>query len=290
MEHERRLPRALALAAVLLGLLAVVALAAGGRRPVAGEGGEAREPPIAFWDYVFSTAVVLFLFAAPLAAWLVWISRSSARNPHAGKRRDVLVLVFVAAVCAGLVLASRLGRDGEGPRLPSVPTLATPTAAPGADDGRRREPEFRWLPALLFGGGAILLIAYLQARRRYRYSLALDRSEDALVDALAALLEDTLEDLRNEPDPRLAVIGAYARMERALAAFGLPRHAFEAPLEYLERLAPDLEELPGAARLVFELTHLYERAKFSTHAIDAGMKEDAIATLLTLRAELLEAA
>jgi hypothetical protein len=289
MEHERRLPRALALAAVLLGLLAVVALAAGGRRPLSGEAGETRQPPIAFWDYVFSTALVLFLFAAPLAAWLVWISRS-ARNPQAGKRRDVLVLVFVAAVCAGLVLASRLGRDGEGPRLPSVPTLANPTGAAGAEDGTRREPEFRWLPALVFGGGAILLVAYLRARNRYRSRLELDRSEDALVDELAALLEDTLEDLRNEPDPRRAVIGAYARMERALAAFGLPRHAFEAPLEYLERVAPELEELPGAARLVFELTHLYERAKFSTHAIDAGMKDEAIATLLALRAELLEAA
>jgi hypothetical protein len=289
MEHERRLPRALALAAVLLGLLAVVALAAGGRRPVAGEAGEGRQPPIAFWDYLFSTAVVLFLFAAPLAAWLVWISRSS-RDPQAGKRRDLLVLVFVAAVCAGIVLASRLVREGEGPRLPTLPTLATPTGAAGSEDERRREPEFRWLPAVLFGGGAILLAAYLQARRRYRRGLALEQSEDALVDELAALLEETLDDLRGEPDPRRAVIAAYARMERALAAFGLPRSSFEAPLEYLERLAPELEQLPGAARLVFELTHLYERAKFSTHAIDAGMKQDAIETLLSLRAELLEAA
>jgi hypothetical protein len=289
MEHERRLPRALALAAVLLGLLAVVALAAGGRTPLGGEAGEGRQPPIAFWDYVFSTAVVLFLFAAPLAAWLVWISRSS-RDPQAGKRRDVLVLVFVAAVCAGIVLASRLVRDGEGPRLPTLPTLATPTGAGGAEDERRREPEFRWLPALLFGGGAIVLVAYLQARRRYRRGLVLEQSEDVLVDELAALLEDTLDDLRGEPDPRLAVIAAYARMERALAAFGFPRSSSEAPLEYLERLAPELEELPGAARLVFELTHLYERAKFSTHAIDAGMKQDAIETLLSLRAELLEAA
>jgi hypothetical protein len=289
MDPERRPTRAAALAAVLLGLLAVVALAAGGRTPLGGEGGEGRRPPIAFWDYVFSTAIVLFLFAAPLAAWLVWVSRSS-RDPQAGKRRDVLVLVFVAAIGAGAVLASRLGGDGIEPRLPTVPTLATPTGAAGAQDEERREPQFQWLPALVFGGGAILLVAYFQARRRYRRSVALERSEDALVDELAALLEDILGDLRDEPDPRRAVIGAYARMERALAVFGLPRRSFEAPLEYLERLAPELEELPGAARLVFELTHLYERAKFSTHAIDAGMKEDAIETLLSLRAELLEAA
>lgn len=289
MQAERRLPRALALAAALLGLLAVVALAAGGRAPLGGESGEARQPPVAFWDYVFSTALVLFLFAAPLAAWLVWVSRSS-RDPQAGKRRDVLVLVFVALVCAVAVLASRFGRDGVQPRLPTVPTLGTATGTGGGGEAARRQPQFQWLPALVFGGGAILLVAYFQARRRYRRSLALGRSEDALVDELAALLEDTLDDLRDEPDPRAAVIAAYARMERALASFGLPRNAFEAPLEYLERLAPELEELPGAARLVFELTHLYERAKFSTHAIDAGMKDDAIETLLALRAELLEAA
>ena len=40
---------------------------------------------------------------------------------------------------------------------------------------------------------------------------------DALLPALADVLDETLDDLRAEADPRRAVIAAYARMERALA-------------------------------------------------------------------------
>ena len=53
----------------------------------------------------------------------------------------------------------------------------------------------------------------------------------------AAIIDDTLEDLRSETDPRRAVVAAYARMERVLAVHGLPRDRAEAPAEYLERAA-----------------------------------------------------
>ena len=58
---------------------------------------------------------------------------------------------------------------------------------------------------------------------------------------LADVLDETLDDLRAETDPRRAVIAAYARMERALAAYGLPRSPAEAPDEYLQRIFADLE-------------------------------------------------
>ena len=45
----------------------------------------------------------------------------------------------------------------------------------------------------------------------------------------ADVLDETLDDLRAETDPRRAVIAAYARMERALAAFGLLIAAFLSP-------------------------------------------------------------
>jgi hypothetical protein len=129
--------------------------------------------------------------------------------------------------------------------------------------------------------------AYLRAQRRVRRRDADEASDETLADELAALLDATLDDLRAEPDPRRAVIAAYARMERALAAYRLPRHPFEAPLEYLERASPELAERhPVGVRLVFELTHLFERAKFSQHAVDEEMKTDAIATLEALRDDL----
>jgi len=79
------------------------------------------------------------------------------------------------------------------------------------------------------------------------------------------------------------VIEAYARMERAFAAYRVPRDPAETPLEYVSRV---LDSLSISAVAVRRLTLLYERAKFSTHAVDSGMKDEAIETLAALRAEL----
>jgi hypothetical protein len=103
--------------------------------------------------------------------------------------------------------------------------------------------------------------------------------------ALADVLDDALADLRAEVDPRRAIIAAYARMERLLAAYGVPRRAAEAPFEYLGRVLVDLRARAGP---VFELTALFERAKFSHHAVDAVMKEEAIQALAAVRDDLRE--
>jgi hypothetical protein len=97
------------------------------------------------------------------------------------------------------------------------------------------------------------------------------------------MLDETLDDLRRERDPRRAVIAAYARMERSLGGYGLPRRPAEAPLEYLGRV---LAELAGSAAAARRLTRLFERAKFSEHAIDVKMKVDAIDAVVAVRDEL----
>ena len=102
------------------------------------------------------------------------------------------------------------------------------------------------------------------------------------------MLDDSLDDLRAERDPRKAVIATYARMETTLAGAGLPRAAAETPLEYLGRVLREL--LHTSAEAVARLTSLFERAKFSTHEIDGGMKNDAINALVTMRDELRAAA
>src|SRR5262249_49513833 len=100
---------------------------------------------------------------------------------------------------------------------------------------------------------------------------------------LAEVLSETLDDLRGEPDPRKAVIGAYARMERTLAARGVPRERFEAPVEHLARV---LDLVQVSAHPVGRPARLFERAGFSPHEIDVRMKDDAIDALAGLRAEL----
>ena len=83
------------------------------------------------------------------------------------------------------------------------------------------------------------------------------------------------------------MIAAYARLERVLAAYGLPRRPSEAPEEYLQRVLPLLEVSRDAVAL---LTALFETAKFSQHDVGATMKEEAIDALETARQELRLAA
>ncbi len=100
---------------------------------------------------------------------------------------------------------------------------------------------------------------------------------------LLAMLDETLDDLSNEADPRKAVIAAYARMEKILAGHGLGRRPSEAPLEYLQRV---LTELRVSEEAVTKLTALFERAKFSEHEIGPEAKDEAIDALVELRDQL----
>ena len=100
---------------------------------------------------------------------------------------------------------------------------------------------------------------------------------------LARALEESLDDLRAEPDLRRAVIAAYRRMERVLERHGLSRRAPEAPFEYLARALAGVDLGATQAR---RLTELFEWAKFSPHAVDAAMREEAVAALEAVRTDL----
>jgi Domain of unknown function (DUF4129) len=140
-----------------------------------------------------------------------------------------------------------------------------------------------------------VVAAQLAADRRRR------RPPPTPAERLVGLVDDTLEDLEGEPDPRRAVIAAWARMERGLAAAGLPRRPAEAPFEYAARVLEQAlartdrgtpSGFPGPLRpgSVHRLTGLFERAKFSHHAIGQADRDEAIAALRAVRRELVEAA
>jgi hypothetical protein len=106
-------------------------------------------------------------------------------------------------------------------------------------------------------------------------------------EALADVLDEALDDLRAETDPRRAVIEAYARMERALRAAGMPRAEAEAPEEYLARVADGVDLSRTSAG---RLTALFTWARFSGHDVRPEMKNEAIDTLEAVRDELRAAA
>jgi hypothetical protein len=80
-----------------------------------------------------------------------------------------------------------------------------------------------------------------------------------------------LEDLRHEPDARLAIIRAYGRVEHALAAARAPRAPWQTPAEF-RRSA--LARLPVPSAPVDRLTTLFEIARFSDRPV-AGAARDA---------------
>src|SRR5204862_7777590 len=120
---------------------------------------------------------------------------------------------------------------------------------------KSHEAHVRLVPLFgVLGAGGIALAAFLLAENRRRRRLP---SDWRVAEVLSDVLDETLDDLRAESDPRRAVIAAYARMERALAAHGIPRRRFEAPHEYLGRV---LGELTAGRLPAGRLTTLVERA------------------------------
>lgn len=217
------------------------------------------------------------LVASPL------ITGITARAEVVQRRRwseAFIVLLLVLALLFMLSGAGRLGdREGTGGQTVQTIGQAEPR---GRGSGRPLEtPPIDWVIVLVVFGLALAAFASV-AGMMIRGNPRVKR-EVAVRKALADILDDTLDDLRAEKDPRKAVIAAYARMERSLASFGLPRRPFEAPVEYLERV---LEELRSGSPAARRLTHLFERAKFSHHTIDVRMKDEAIEAVVTLRDEL----
>ena len=129
-------------------------------------------------------------------------------------------------------------------------------------------------------------VAILRAFRAYRASVSTPDEEPEVLrqtSALASAVGAGLRDARLEPDPRRAVITAYATMERMLAAQGWPRREVEAPLEYMTRL---FAERNVRADALATLTELFELARFSHHVISPATKERAIGALTVIDQEL----
>lgn len=83
-------------------------------------------------------------------------------------------------------------------------------------------------------------------------------------------------DPRAEPDPRRAIIRAYGRLERALAAARAPRMPFQTPREFMRTT---LAHMPVPASPVARLTALFETARFSDRPIGTDARDAACDSL-----------
>ena len=271
--------------AVLL-LVGVVAIASTGSTS---HGSNASRPPSdTLLDTIFTLGLVTVLAGAVLLGYGLTQRKAIAQEIASGRYRRTTLLGYLAFF--GIFVAFSYWRlshwtvqpQDAGETDPAFPGATPFPTTPGDESGTVYQPSISWVPiAVVLALVAAAVVAYVVAERRAGRGRL--RTRDELAEQLAAVLDDTLDDLRAEADPRRAVVAAYARLERVLAANGVPRRASETPEEYLPRVLDGLALDPVAAE---RLTQLFVRAKFSQHEVDSTMKEEAIGALEQIRDEL----
>ena len=283
--NERRTRRGAPVLLALLALLAVVAIASTGHVPIGSS--HTRRPAHELADTFFSLILVLVLVGSLGIFYVYYLQRTNSHEERRkgrveGNRRSLLTVIVVMALLFGLALRVALHNRHRA----DTSDVGGNGISASERDGNQSSytPRFATIPVAVILGAAGLagLAAYLSYRAG-RGTLRPLSLEPSLALTLADVLGETVDDLRTEPDPRVAVIAAYARLERTLAASGLPRRVSDAPAEYLQRILLDLEV--GAAH-ASRLTQLFEHAKFSPHEVGSDMKEEAIVLLESIRAEL----
>jgi len=199
-----------------------------------------------------------------------------------------LALLPVAGLVTALVLLAGHGGKRTGPAHTVAPAVTAPHRAAHPGPSVPAPPSglagaHWWVWGVL--AGVVVAAAVIVVMRRRLRRARNGWAGTAVPRGLPAVIEESLEELEREGDPRRAVIRAYVGMEGALARHGLGRKPFEAPQEYLARaLAAIRISRPAGERL----TGLFQRARFSEHPIAAQMKQDAITALAAVRDELAE--
>jgi hypothetical protein len=284
------LPRALkaTLAGLaVLGLLAVVALGARGAHPGAHFQAHQRQVPAAVGNDLLTAMIIAYGIGVLILIAVFLTFRHKWADPTSHWLRDLVVTLLVCGLVTlvaydvfhhhGPFRFLHLGQQAGTPRVGKARPSQTLSQLPGP----KQAAHFDWRFAALLGGLALLAAGLFVVRGRRAASAPV--AEPAVEEELGAAVSDSIDDLRRESNPKRAVIAAYARMEGVLRRHGRARRAAEAPYEYLERVLRELRIRPAA---VAELTELFERAKFSSHRIDVGMKERAIAALVAVREDL----
>ncbi len=281
--------RVLLPALVVLALVGVVAIAATGSTSTGTN--RVRSPSDTLLDTILSLGLVAPLLGAALLVYGLSQRKAISEEVASGRYRRTSLVVLFVFVSIFVVAARRFSKRELAPDDSELGDLVFPPGqrpvpeAPDPGAAAIYEPRFAWLPVGVMVGLVMAgVMAYVVAQRRASRAA---RDEEALAEQLVVVLDETLDDLRAESDPRRAVIAAYVRLERVLAAYGAARRRAETPDEYLARVLGALAVDAGAVR---RLTDLYSWAKFSQHAVDADMKEEAIEALEHVRGELREAA
>jgi hypothetical protein len=234
-----------ALAAVVF-LVDLVRRARSRRQGEEDEGAGVEPARIPTWMRVLNQVASLLYFA--LVAYLLW--------------RGAIPVVDIMAGRGGEGLGAGLQRHA-----PSAPPLITWTFG---------------VLALAAGLGALALALWFAFSDRIAAWWEGDTAEPPLPPLVGAV-EESLEDLRAEPDARRAIIRCYARFERAAADSGLTRQPWLTPMEFMREA---LSRLAAPASAVRALTGLFELARFSHRALGLPERDRALDALDEIKASI----
>ena len=286
--------RAIAATAVGLLLASLVALASGGSPWHAGG---RQDVPVGVVSALAAAAGALVVGSL----LLVWAGTPSVEKRRRRRRRlgasdlEGLGGSLSAAGKAAAIVGGAIGLFLLLTLPFLVPDAATPPGAtPGnaarghasatgpAPAGHTTSVSLMWLvvgsaAALLLVAPAAVVVRHRRARRARR-AVAPDAAA-----RVGSGLRRSLADLESEPDPRLAVQRAYARMEESLGAIELSRAPDETPTEFTARV---LRVLGASAAAASNLTGLFEIARFSEHPMDEDDRRRAIASVRRVEAEV----
>jgi len=240
-----------ALTFVLAGLVIIVA-ARGRRNPEDEEPEPVRSRvPLPWWAHALVQMAVLLPFVA-----------------------TVVVLWADGGRVAGRLLA--FGRAWFDPSAAAVAAPDTPVVA---------LPWLGWTLGLMGLGVALATLAIalllLFAERLLRWWAA--RQAVTEEEELMAAVGDSLDDLADEADPRLAIIRCYRRFEHAAARAQVRRDPWQTAAEFMRDAQ---QRLPLPPHAVERLTSLFEIARFSDHPVRTADRDAARTCLEQIRAAL----
>ncbi len=238
------------------------------------------------------TAAIVTLFGLAVLVFVVDLVRRALRGKRAGEgewtdepipvppwlRRLTLVLSIL-----NVVVLAYLWRRAvlDGGLFSGAAGLASGLALPGTVPPSA-PAVFNWvfgILALAAGLGALALALWIALGDRLAQAHEEEVDEPPAA-PLEDLVEESLEDLRSEADPRRAIVRCYARFERAAADAGLERKPWFTPMEFMRET---LARLPVPRAAVPTLTGLFELARFSHHALGPRERDRALDALHEIR-------
>lgn len=255
-----------------------------------------------FADRLLLLVIVAACFGVThVAAWA--LSRKNG-DVDGGALRHRLPAAIVVAVLASLFTISQVplyGPAAAGTRVERDESSlgqrllsdwvgpATRREGQAIDGGRAGTPTYDtvWLfRALVLTmsvfAAAVLFVLRRSRRRPAAPSIQAPSDDDRRMEAHDAIV-GAIDSMLADPDPRTAIIGAYARLLEELETIDASRRTYEGPAEHVRRVLCGLSVRQEPIETV---VRLFTEARFSEHTLTVRDREAALAALRDVATDL----